>query len=201
MMLISLYANLPRFVLERYVGSAGVGIFAAMTYLSGIGSMVVTAVGTGVAPRLSQYAHGNRSAFLLLLTKMIILAGIFGLGGIAGTALLGKSVLRILYGEQYAAQTQVLVWCMVAAALGYITSVLGYAATSLNRFREQPVAVAVAAAVLLGASVLLVPHYGLVGAAMSTVAASLTCLFYFVVILLRRGPLDEGKFCSVWSHR
>jgi O-antigen/teichoic acid export membrane protein len=186
MMLLSLYANLPRFVLERYVGAAGVGIFAAMTYLSGIGSMLVTAVGIGVCPRLAQYARSDRRSFRLLLIRMTVLAGMVGLLGIGGSALFGEGLLRTLYGAQYADQKQILVWCMIAAAVGYLTSVLGTAATALNRFREQPLAMAIATAVLLGTSVYLVPRYQIEGAAMATVAASFACLCGYVVILFRK---------------
>ena len=56
MMLISLHANAPRFIIEKYVGASGLGIFAAITYLSLAGAMVVNAVGSAASPRLAALA-------------------------------------------------------------------------------------------------------------------------------------------------
>src|SRR4029077_14292592 len=52
MMLISLHANAPRFIVEKYVGAAGLGIFAAIAYLPLAGVMVINAIGSAASPRL-----------------------------------------------------------------------------------------------------------------------------------------------------
>ncbi len=102
MMLISVYGNLPRFVLNKYVGAAGVGVFAAITYMSMAGGLLVTAVGTAMAPRLSQYALTNHRAYKQLLGQTCVVCRIFGrpwsrrqpacLGAIFWSCCMGRSM-------------------------------------------------------------------------------------------------------------
>jgi O-antigen/teichoic acid export membrane protein len=94
-------------------------------------------------------------------------------------------VLLTFYGPEYARHTDVLNWCMLGAAFLYIGSTFGYAATARGRLTGQPWVVAGSCAVLLGCSMVLVPTYGLVGAAISTAIASLGNLLGFVFIVCR----------------
>jgi len=187
MMLLSLYTNLPRFVLNKYVGAAGVGVFAAITYISMIGGLLVTAIGTAVAPRLSQYAYTNRRAYRQLLGKLVLFAAILGIAGIAGCLAFGRPLLGFLYGPEYARRTDVLGWAMLAAAFSYLSSSFGFGATTLGRFKGQPWIVGIATVVLLVAALLLVPRFGLTGAAMATVISTFTSLIgYMTLVLYRR---------------
>jgi O-antigen/teichoic acid export membrane protein len=183
MMLISLYANVPRFVLNRYIGASGLGIFAAINYLSMIGSMLVTAVGTAACPRLSQYAQNDQKAFRRLLSQLAAFAALLGVLGIVASSLIGRNLLLLLYGSEYAHYTKLLVWSMVAAALIYISSVFGFGATALGRLAGQPWAVAISTAVLFGSAVVLVPIYGLLGAVMASVFSSLIWLCAFIALV------------------
>jgi O-antigen/teichoic acid export membrane protein len=172
MMLISLYANLPRFVLNGYVGPSGVGIFAAITYFSMIGGLFMTALGTAISPRLSQYAVNNRPAFRQLLGRFVFTGAIVGVLGMLVSVFGGQALLTHLYGLEYAAHSRALVWIMLAGALTYVSSGFGFGATALGCFKEQPWIVACATVVLLGTSLLLVPTRGLEGAAIAMVIAT-----------------------------
>lgn len=191
MMLISLYASVPRFVLSKYAGSGAVGIFAAISYVSMIGGMIVTAVGTAIAPRMSEYAETDKAAFYGLLTKLVGLAGGLGACGIAITVGAGHWLLTKLYGVEYSNHGDTLLWSMGAATLSYLTSAFGFSATALGRLKAQPWVVAVSTLVLICASALLVPSYGLVGAAMATLASSSVSLCCFVLLVLRRTTYDS----------
>jgi len=75
---------------------------------------------------------------------------------------------------------------MVAAGLGYITSMLAYAATGARRMRSQTVAlVAMTLATLLSGMVLVKSHH-LAGAAVSTIIASAVGVIAFAWVLLRK---------------
>jgi O-antigen/teichoic acid export membrane protein len=183
MMLISLYSNLPRFVLNKYVGASGVGVFAAINYISMIGGLLVTAVGTAITPRLSQYAHGNKSGYRQLLGRLVLLGAALGCVGVAGSLLFGSKLLYFLYGAEYARHADVLIWTMVAAGLSYVSSAFGFGATALGRFAGQPWIVAGATAVLLLSVMVLVPSQGLVGAAIAIVISTLICLCGYMTLV------------------
>ncbi len=184
MMLGSLYTNLPRFVLDKYVGVRGVGVFSAIGYLPMIGSLLVTAIGTAVAPRLSQYGRSNRPAYFVLLGKLLAAGAVFGLGGMAASLLFGQRLLQLLYGAEYARQTDVLFWTMLAAALSYLASGIGFGVTALGRFKAQPLIMGAAILVFFACAAVLVPKYGLAGAAMSSAASTLASFWGYVGLLL-----------------
>jgi O-antigen/teichoic acid export membrane protein len=187
MMLISLNANAPRFIIEKYAGASGLGIFAAIAYMSLAGAMVVNAIGSAASPRLAACAAGGDArGFRNILAKLAGLAAALGIAGVAASLWFGRDLLHLLYGAEYAKHSTVLVWSMMAGALSYIGSMFGYAATALGRFSGQPWALALTILVLLGASIFLVPGFGLAGAAVATVASSATCLCAYVALVCWR---------------
>jgi O-antigen/teichoic acid export membrane protein len=187
MLLVSLQTNLPRLSIQKHLGIADLGIFAAITYFSIAGAMVINAVGGAAAPRLA--AHWSQSdvrGFRQLLANMAFTAFLLGAAGVAGSLVFGKEILQALYGREYALHSGVLVWTMVSAGISFIASMLGYAATAMGRFREQPVVLAVVTGALLAACAVLVPRHGLLGAAWAMSASSCLCLALFTHLVLRR---------------
>ena len=174
MMLISLESSIPRFFIERSFGEAELGYFSAMAYISVVGSTVVGALGQTVTPRLAQYfAFGQRRAFIRLLSQMVLLGAGLGVAGVAGALLLGRPLLTLLYRPEYAQRLDVFASLMVATGLSYVISFLGYAMTAARRFRPQLPLFAVSAVATTIFCALLVPRYGMLGAAYALTATAL----------------------------
>jgi O-antigen/teichoic acid export membrane protein len=187
MMLSSLQANAPRLIIEHFVGSFGVGIFAAINYLPTAAALVVNALGSAASPRMAaQLGARDFRAFRITLAKLVALAAIFGIAGVSASVWMGPQLLRALYGEEYAKYNVLLLWSMAGAGIGYLTSVFGFAATATGGFKRQPYALALSILSLLAASAVLVPHFGLAGAAFASVISSATCLCAFMAIVFRR---------------
>jgi O-antigen/teichoic acid export membrane protein len=120
-----------------------------------------------------------------------------GVAGILVSLLMGREILTLLYRPEYGQFSDVLVGVMVAATFGYVASFLGYAMTAARYFAIQPVifgAVALTNALFCS---ILIPSYGLPGAAWALgiangmqVLLSLTCVF----IALHRLPKDEPRW-------
>ncbi|MBA2665318.1 MAG: oligosaccharide flippase family protein [Bradymonadaceae bacterium] len=164
-MFVSLNANIPRYFIEHYLGEQALGIFAAMAYLIIAGGMVIGAIGQAASPRLANYfAAGELRAFVSLLARMVLIALVVGLLGVAAAMLFGRQILTLMYGEAFAANLEAFVWVMVAATLTYLTSCLGYGMTAMRYFRVQPVLFVVICAISALACYLLIPPYGLLGA-------------------------------------
>ena len=173
-MLISLNTNIPRYFVERYLGEAQLGIYAAMAYLIVAGNTVVSALGQSASPRLAAYyAEGNRRAYGRLLGRLLAIGAGLGLAGVLGALLAGEWVLNLLYGPEYAAEAGVFVWIMVAAGISYLASFMGYGVTAARVFALQLILSGIPALAAAGLSVLLIPDGGLQGAAMVLVFSSL----------------------------
>ena len=171
LMLASLTGNLPRYVVERSLGLEALGIFAALASFLTVGATVVNALGQAATPRLARYFNeGANRQFRALAWRLTWLALALGVAGVLTAWLLGAWVLRIVYRPAYAAHAAVLVWVMAAAVLNYVASMLGYVITATRAFKVQAPLFAVVAAVCGGMSLVLVPRWGLRGA-----AAALAC--------------------------
>lgn len=183
-MMISLVMNIPRYFVEHYLGVAELGVFSAMAYIIVAGNMVITSLGQSSSARLSvQYATGNRRAFLSLLGRLIATAIVFGVCMIGLGVLVGEPFLAMVYRPEYATQHSAFVWLMVAGAVFYVASFLGYGMTSTLRFKSQIPVLGAAVLAVVCCGWWLVPRFGLVGAAISLICAAGTQLVGSLIVV------------------
>jgi len=186
LMLGSLNTNLPRYAIERYLGTRELGAFAAVASFITVGSTVVNALGQTATPRLARYfSQRDIPRFRQLVTRLAGLMLALGIAGVLAAAVLGKIVLRVVYRPEFVAYRGLLVAAMAAAMLVYLSGTFGYAVTSAREFRVQvPLFCAVAAASGI-VSWLLVPGFGLYGAIFGLSAAAVLQLGGEAFILVR----------------
>jgi O-antigen/teichoic acid export membrane protein len=176
--LISLHANIPRVFLERSHSARELGLFSAMAYVTIAGTTLVAALGQAAIPRMAgDVARSDWAAFNRLLLKMLALTGVLGIAGILGAALLGRRILFVLYGSEYARQSDMFVWVMAAAAVHYLAVILGHAITATRAFGRFLLPYVLVTAVAIVASAALIPRFGIAGATASLgVIAVASCL-------------------------
>jgi O-antigen/teichoic acid export membrane protein len=168
----SLMTNVPRYAIESHAGTAALGYFAGIAYLVLAGNQVVMALWAAASPRLAQLFASDRAAYRRLAHRTWLAAAAMGVLTVAGAATIGGPLLAALYTPDYAAHRDVLVWLAVVAAVGYGTSALCTCITAARRFPEQLAVTAVTLLVSWAASQLLVPRFGLTGAAWALLAAT-----------------------------
>jgi O-antigen/teichoic acid export membrane protein len=173
MMLISLNSNIPRYVVEHYLGEQELGIFAAIAYLIMVGGTIISALGQAASPRLAKYyAQANAKAFWALLSKLLGIGAVIGGLSVLVALIAGREILTVLYQPEYAQHTDLLVWLMVAGGLSYIASFLGYGMTAAQHFQIQlPLFISVTTVSAL-TCLWLIPNIGLNGAAIALILAA-----------------------------
>lgn len=174
MMLISLNSNIPRYFIESYLGERELGIFAALAYLMVAGNIVISALGLSASPRLAKYyAAGNSTAFRTLAIKLVGMGAAIGVVAVLVALVAGRELLTIVYRPEYAQHKDLFVLVMVAAAIGYVASFLGYGMTAARYFLIQiPLFTAVTGTSAI-ASLWLIPSLGLQGAALALILAAI----------------------------
>jgi len=183
MMIISFESNIPRYLIEAYRGKKVLGYFAAVAVFVQVGRFVVQSLGQAASPRLAKYYLRDVAAYRRLLIKLMAVGFVVGLAGIAVAALIGRTVLTLMYTAEYAEFSNVLVRIMVACCVMYVGSFLGYAMTAARYLKIQvPIGLAVAATTLI-ASWLLIGPYGLMGAANVLVLAACVRLLTQAVVV------------------
>ncbi len=183
--LASLSVSIPRFAVQRTLGSVALGHFAAIAYLLVAGTQPILALGTTVSPRLGRLYHADRAGFRRLTRQTVLAAAVLGIAGVAGAAFVGRPFLRLAYGADYASHDMLLLWLAVAAGVSFVGGVLGYAVTAARRIAEQSVIALAAALVCAVASAFCVPRWGLVGAGWAVLATEVTRLVCLRAVYLR----------------
>jgi O-antigen/teichoic acid export membrane protein len=181
----SLTYNVPRYFVERYVGTRALGFFAAIASLMVVGTLVTNAIGQSASPRLaSRHASGDTPAFRTLLFRLSAASAVPGVLGVLIAALAGKPLLRLVYRADYERYSNVLTLLMVAAAIFCAASILEYGLTAARLIKAQPALFAATVLVSGVACHFLVPARGLEGAALALTSAAATQLAGAILVLL-----------------
>jgi O-antigen/teichoic acid export membrane protein len=185
-MLFSLNTNLPSLLLQQHRGVASVGVFATLLSLMGAGHVWINAMGHTVGVRFARhYAAMDSRGFGRMLAGILLAAGLLGASGFLGAVILGRPLLLLLFGAEYAAEAEALRWLMGAGAAGYMASALSYSMTASRQLKIQPLIMLVSVAMTCGLGQALIPRWGLVGAAASILASSLFQLAANLTVNLR----------------
>lgn len=183
-MLASLNVNIPRFFIERFINAEALGYFAALAYLIVAGNTVVSALAQAASPRLAKYCHDkNKYAFNTLVIKLVVIGIMLGSAGLILSLMFGQEVLSIIYQDDYAKYADVFVMLMLAALFTYIGSFIDNAISAARRFKIQMYLAIVIVSISVIASMILIPFYGLQGAAYVVIITSFLHMVTKVIVL------------------
>jgi O-antigen/teichoic acid export membrane protein len=192
--LSSFNMNIPRYLIQHYLGARELGIYAALNYLPYAAVMFVSAVGYVTYARLGKfYFDRDVRAFKALLGRMVLIASGIGIAGLIASAVAGKMILRILYRPEYAEHSDLLMWLVGVAAMACVATCVGVAMTAASQFRPQIPLFLVVGVVSAVTSFALVPRIGLYGAAiasLASVAVQAAGSYWIVTRALRRRVAD-----------
>jgi O-antigen/teichoic acid export membrane protein len=186
LLLLTLQANIPRYFLEARGGTAAVGVFAALASLLVPGNTIAAALGGVAVPRLARYyEQGELKQYRALAAKLLGIGAVLGLGGFLVAVTFARPLLLLVFGAEYAKHDDVFVVLMLGGIPGLTASLAGVLVTSARQFRSQLVVNATVMVALLAACTILIPRYGLTGAAWALNCAALLVLIGFIVLIWR----------------
>jgi O-antigen/teichoic acid export membrane protein len=193
-LLDSLNVNIPRYLVERRLGEAALGYYAAMAYIMVAGNMVVGALTGSASPRLARAHVTDPAAFRRLLWRLLSLAAVLGGAGVLLAVVLGRPLLALLYRPDYAQHATVFVWLMAASGIGYVARVLICGMTASRQIKAQAPLYGITLLATAVFSWVLIPLHGLLGAAWAVCAAMTVLLLGAVTITLSklRAGVNQG---------
>ena len=177
MALVSLNANLPRYLVAHYLGADQLGFFASIAYLLTVVNLLAIALGQAASARLAtMFALGELEKFREVLVKLAAFGACIGVVACGVSLGYGKLVLRGLYGASYSSHWDLLVIFAITAGVSTIATFMGFAATSAQSFRAQVPVIAGMAITTLAVSWLLIPRLGLNGAGIALLISAVVQL-------------------------
>jgi len=184
--LVSFNSNIPRYIIEHYLGPRELGIYSALSYIPQAAIMISTTLASVTFARLSKfYFHHDVRAFRRLLGKNVLICAGLGVAAIAVSLVAGRQILSILYRPEYAEHWDLLIWLVATGGVACVAACVGSASVAASQFRQQiPLFLAVTG-VSAGLSFLLIPRLGLYGAAIAGLASMIVQFAGAWLIVLR----------------
>lgn len=168
--LTSIYINVDRVLVKHLLGNASAGKYAVVVNISTALYFVPIAFGQSVYPSLMEsrrdpklYALRLQQAFDTLLWLGVAIA--------LPVTLVAEPLMRFLYGAPYegsGAALAIVIWSAVVTFLGLVTS---YWLVAENLQRIYPVRILASLCTCVVLNLVLVPRWGIRGAAVATVLA------------------------------
>jgi glycosyltransferase involved in cell wall biosynthesis len=169
-------------VIASYLGARALAQFAAISYITLIGHLVVNATSQAALPLLARDAQASDPQYRTRLGGLVA-------GTLAGGALcllaafaFGRPTLAFIYGREYAEHDDVLLWLVLAMIMTFTSVFLGTGTMARQRFAPQWVISATSLAVVAGCIFPFVRGYGLRGAAWSLLAGAAVELAGYAVL-------------------
>lgn len=161
----SVTANVPRYGVQFVLGTASLGLFAALAYLGQVIAMITGSLADSLLGRLARTAQsGQPRAFVRNLSLLSGFGMVVSLFVIAAASLVGAPLTRLLLGSQYVNQA-VLLTLLSGAALVTFQRTLGRGLQGGRRFRQILVMDITTALAVVGSAAVAIPMFGLEGAA------------------------------------
>src|SRR5208283_3959165 len=179
-------------------GPSVVGWYNAAYKMLLVGMSVAIAYFAGLFPALSRFYVEDREEFRILVRRTLEIWLTFVIPLVVGGTFLAGPVIRFLYGAAYrsaAAPFRILVWSAALVVLRWVYM------DSLRATGHQALDLRCAitsASLNVALNILLIPRFGMIGAASATVTADVVWLvmscYYF-----RRAQLSSDAFPPVWG--
>lgn len=187
--------NFDILLIGLLAGAHAAGIYGAAYRLVALPAVLATSYFSSLLPSLDRTYKEGGQTLRSLLDKSVRLTAVVGVGLGVGGSMLARPGFELLYGAQYLDSVlpfQILIW---SVTLLFINRNFRVLLVSFGHQRYQLLVVASAAGLNVGLNLLLIPLYGLAGAAVATVLSELLTLFlsyFFTRRLIEHLPL--------WRH-
>ena len=187
--------QLMLWIVSATIGAASTGIFGACNNLIGMAYVVLCGIDNVLTP---QAAHAFAVGGVKDLRRILLLAGMFvtiSMGGLCVFLLVtGDWLVVLAFGAHYQGTGAILVTLAVSTAMNGISIVAGNGLWAIHQPRSNFVADVCCMSVTLIAAALLIHPFGALGAALATLAGTLTAAIVRTITLFRY--LDDQTLTS-----
>lgn len=166
---IMIYMRFDQILLKEYLGSAQLGIYAAVIPLATIWYIIPTSLTSSIMPFVSEVRRRSEKEYIILLRKVMGLYALFGWIVFISTLLIAPHIVPLLYGPAYDDS----VLALIIFSLTNLFVGMGMA-RSLWIVNERKPSVSlystlIGAVVCLFGNIILIPLMGMVGCAIVAV--------------------------------
>jgi O-antigen/teichoic acid export membrane protein len=189
--------NVDSILIGLMLGPGPVGWYAAAYKPITAALTVVVTYYQGLFPALSRSYHEDREKFRATLLRSLRFTAMFAIPLGVGGSLLAQPVIHVLFGPSYAASVQPLQLLSWSAVLVTLRGNFRYPLNAAGKQQLDLTCAGAAAALNVILNLLLIPRYGIVGAASATLGSEIGW-FLLARYLFARHVLDLRLFTVFW---
>lgn len=178
-LVIMIYMRIDQIMINEIMGSRDVGIFSAAIRISEVWYFIPTILMSSLFPAIVNAKIVDNKTFYSRLQKLFSFLTWTMIGIAVVISFLANWLIQFLYGESFQGAGEVLiihVWTGVFVALG-VASSSWFTVENLQHYALYRTVCGAALNIVL--NLILIKHFGLVGAALATLAAQAVAAFFF----------------------
>ncbi|MES3712579.1 oligosaccharide flippase family protein [Staphylococcus ureilyticus] len=176
---------IPRYLIENFLSLKDVGIFASISYLLTIMDLFMNAISQNFITSIKESVNKNEIKKLKkFMNKHVLMSSLMlGIVTFTATYLFGEKVIYLLYGNDYAKESAILVVISLSIIFNFQSWMFDSTLMALKVYNAQLIISFITLIVSVVSSVILISIYGLIGAAISVVIITMiqACVKYIIV--------------------
>lgn len=179
---VQIYYNADAILLQFMKDSETVGFYSAGYKLIMLGVTVIGLMTSTVYPLLSSTFATDREFFQKILGHLSKVSGLLAWPIFVGGLLLAGPIINFLYGSKYLQSVEPFQILLFLIPMLFFNGILGVATLAIGDQKRNTLAAVVGAGSNISLNLILIPVFGMVGAAVTSVAAEvlvLATLMYF----------------------
>lgn len=175
-LVVSIHMKIDQVMINQMIGSVEVGYYAAATKLSQVWLFIPTIIVSSVYPVLIKYKKQSEDLYKKQLSKLYDLMVVLALAVAIPTTIFSDWAVNMIYGSEYHKTGQVLALHIWSGLFVFMGIVRGNWTVIEKQQKFNPIIQAGGALVNVSLNYFLIPYYGVVGAAVATLATVATNL-------------------------
>lgn len=174
----TLYLYVDQIMISKLRNTAEVGIYSAAANIAIALVFIPLMYANSIYPVISRFYIKSKKSLKLVYERSFKYMFVLGLPIAAGIFALSDKLILFLYGEEYSASAAVLAMLSGYIFLKFLNPVTGYTLMAINQQGTRLIGQASAAAINIALNFVLIPIYGIIGAAAATLITEV--IFFFI---------------------
>ncbi|MBI2559356.1 flippase [Candidatus Woesearchaeota archaeon] len=174
----TLYLYADQIMISKLRSTTEVGIYSAAANITIALIFIPLMYANSIYPVISRFYINSKKSLKLVYERSFKYMLVLGLPIAAGIYVLSDKIILFLYGEEYSASAAVLSMLSGYILLKFLNPVTGYTLMAINKQGTRLLGQASAAAINIVLNFVLIPIYGIIGAAAATL---ITEIIFFII--------------------
>jgi O-antigen/teichoic acid export membrane protein len=175
--LYPVFFQISTILLKYLQGDAPAGLYAiALAVMTAIYLIPATIYQKFLLGKLHRWAAHDKPKFRLVYRRGNVIMLALGLAVGAGLVLFGPWLVPLIFGEEYRRVSTILMVLALCPPIRFLSTAMGSALLTENHMRFRVYAMALATVAAVAGNLLLIPTFGVMGAAWATVIAETVLL-------------------------